>query len=93
MKCKNCNKEIDENSKVSPCCGEKIIPSEEDLEDIQEESKGEALEEVEEDLDLEDDLSEEEDLEDYDDYYDDEEEIYKDINDLLEELGDRKSVV
>ena len=90
MKCKNCNKEIDENSKVCPCCGEKIIPSEEDLEDIQEESKGEALEEVEEDLDLEDDLSEEEDVEDYDDYYDDEEEIYKDINDLLEELGPPK---
>lgn len=89
MKCKNCNKEIDENSKVCPFCGEKIIPSDEDLEDIQEESKGEALEEVDEDLDSEDNLSEE-DFVDDDDYYDDEEEIYKDINDLLEELGPPK---
>ena len=85
MKCKNCNKEIDENSKVCPYCGEDNSPSEEDLEDIQEESKGE----VEEDLDSEDNLSEE-DLIDDDDYYDDEEEIYKDINDLLEELGPPK---
>ena len=86
MKCKNCNREIDENSKVCPFCGEDTSPSKED---IQEESKGEALEEVEEDLDSEDDLSQE-DLIDDDDYYDDEEEIYKDINDLLEELGPPK---
>ncbi len=87
MKCKNCNREIDENSKVCPFCGEDNSPSEED---IQEEKKEEALEEVDEDLDSEDDLSGAEGLVDDDDYYDDEEEIYKDINDLLEELGPPK---
>lgn len=89
MKCKNCNKEIEENSKVCPFCGEETNLREEDLE----ESQGENQEGFSEDSDedLEDDLSAEEYLIDDDDYYDeDEEEIYKDINDLLEELGPPK---
>ena len=89
MKCKNCNREIDRNSKVCPFCGEETNLREEDLEESREENQVELLEDNDEDL--EDDLSDEEDLIDDDDYYDeDEEEIYKDINELLEELGPPK---
>lgn len=84
MKCKNCNREIDDNSKVCPFCGEETPSIDGDVR----ENREEALEDVDEDL--EEDLSDEEGLEDDDDYYDDEEEIYKDINDLLEELGPPK---
>ena len=84
MKCKNCNREIDDKSKVCPFCGEESPSRDGDVR----ENREEALEDVDEDL--EEDLSDEEGLEDDDDYYDDEEEIYKDINDLLEELGPPK---
>ena len=84
MKCKNCNREIDDKSKVCPFCGEESPSRDGDVR----ENREEALEDVDEDI--EEDLSDEEDLEDDDDYYDDEEEIYKDINDLLEELGPPK---
>ncbi len=84
MKCKNCNREIDDKSKVCPFCGEESPSRDDDVG----ENKEEALENVEENL--EEDLSDEKSLEDDEDYYDDEEEIYKDINDLLEELGPPK---
>lgn len=91
MKCKNCNKEIDGNLKVCPFCGEEIIPSEDALEESQEENKGEPLEDENLENETKDDLSDEDGQSDDDDYYDeDEEEIYKDINDLLEELGPPK---
>lgn len=91
MKCKNCNREIDRNSKACPFCGEEIIPSEDALEESQEENKGEPLEDENLENESEDDLSDEDGQSDDDDYYDeDEEEIYKDINDLLEELGPPK---
>lgn len=91
MKCKNCNREIDRNAKACPFCGEEIIPSEDALEESQEENKGEPLEDENLENESEDDLSDEDGQSDDDDYYDeDEEEIYKDINDLLEELGPPK---
>lgn len=91
MKCKNCNKEIEENSKVCPFCGEETSLREEDLEESREENQGELLEDKNTETESEDDLLAEEDLIDDDDYYDeDEEEIYKDINELLEELGPPK---
>lgn len=91
MKCKNCNKDIDGNLKVCPFCGKETIPNETDLEESQEEDRGELLEDENLENESEDDLSDEEGNSDDDDYYDgDEEEIYKDINELLEELGPPK---
>lgn len=90
MKCKNCNREIEENSKVCPFCGEETNLREEDLEESREENQGELLEDKNEE-ELEEDLSDGEEKSYDDDYYDeDEEEIYKDINELLEELGPPK---